>query len=352
MLNRSFRFTTKIQNAHEMLHFHISDSAPSGWDDFVNEEGGNFFLAKDWNDVLRKGFTTPSIYAFLLEGEKIILGISGTVFNLGFIRLFFSQVPYGGFIGDAKYIELFLGCLEKGLAERGVHQIRIARLGADSYPDLPGYTQKKACQYGMDLQGKSINSLWEGYRKNTRRDVSRAKRLGVTVREIKNRAELKVYYQLYQQTMKRNASICHYTLKLYEAIYDEFVCSGRGSLLFSEYEGKIVAGAILLFGDDVTYLLGHVSDPEYLKKGPNDLLYQRCITDVLERNHQTFDLMTCDLHDEKLMFFKQKWGAEQCEFSIFLKSISPIRCYVWSTAWKLAQSKLGRYFVSIFFNRA
>lgn len=327
--------------------FEISVEPPSDWNAFIEELSAGILFSPDWIGSVSRGYSAGSLYACVRKDGKIKTAIAGIIYDFRFFRMFFSNVPYGGILGELSLSGLLLDNLETELKKRKVHQLRLTRTSEQPCAVSDSFYEKKAFQHALDLRGMTPERLWKQFRKNTRRDVQKARRSGIVIRQIKNAAELPEYYRLYSLTMRRNAALCHYTKKLYQEIEQNLIRSGKASILFADYGGKPVAGMLLLFSTDRTYLIGNVSDPAYLRSCPNDLLYHAALEETLRRGLPVFDFMTSEHADEPLMNYKEKWGASRFPFSIYQKSLSPLHCRLWEIAWAFAAS-YGR----IFLNRA
>ena len=100
--------------------------------------------------------------------------------------------------------------------------------------------------------------LWrESYSKACRKNVSRAEREGVVVREARGEADIAEFHRIYIQTMKRNEARESYFFEreYFEAIFAEMPDSARFAL--AEHEGSVVAATLYLHdADDVYSYLG------------------------------------------------------------------------------------------------
>lgn len=336
--------TIHLHRKHEAV-LEITAEAPLDWTEFLNRSASCIFHTPEWVEVVARGYKAKSLYLCLREDGIIKTAAAGIVYDFFFFRMFFSNMPYGGLIGDLSQPEAFFALIEKKLKARGIHQIRLTQTVDNSYETPASYSEKKAFQHLLDLRGFSKDSLWRGYRKNTRRDIQKARKSGIQIREIRGAEELQDYYKLYGQTMRRNAGLCYYTKQLYQELESQFVRGKKAAILFAEYKGNPIAGVLLLYSHDRTYLIGNVSDPRYLKFCPNDLLNHTALEDALDRGLSYFDFMTSEFQDEPLMRFKEKWGAFRLPFSIYQKNLSARRCWVWEKLWAMARS-YGRFFVN------
>jgi len=309
----------------------------------------NFLLSKKisifsspiWNEILQEGFKAKAWYYCLREGEEIFLALPGVLFDFKVVKLFYANMPYGEFIGDIEYLPSFLDLMENQLRLEHVHLLRIAQLGDQDLFILKGYRPRKGYQHLLDLNGMSPEILWKQYKSSIRRNIKRAERLQVSVREIKDKAELVPLYFLYLETMKRNYATPIWTKRIFETIYDLLVTQGQASIFFAEWMDNIIAGMILIHSEETTYYFLGASQTSTHYLRANDLLFHQAILKSLLREKQKFDFMTCVEWDADLIRFKEKWGAKRYSFTVYEKELDSLRAKIWAYLWKIANSKMG-----------
>lgn len=315
---------------------------------FLSEKKTSFFSTPIWSEILQKGFQVKAWYYCLREGEEIFLALPGVLFNFKILKLFYANMPYGEFIGDVKYLPSFLDLIEYQLKAENVHLLRIAQLGDQDLFLLKGYHPRKGYQHILDLNGMNPEILWNQYKSSIRRNIKKAEKLQVSVREIKQNSELDSLYWLYLETMKRNHATPIWTKRIFEAIYDLLVTQGQASILFAEWKDHIIAGMILIFSDETTsYFLG-ASETSTHSLRANDLLFHKAILKSILEKKRSFDFMTCVEWDEDLIRFKEKWGAKRLPFVIYEKELNPFRSKIWTFIWRIINSKLGSYLLNKF----
>ena len=308
---------------------------------FLFENSSCFFNRREWFRVLEEGFKVPVVCYCLEENGKISLALPGMIFNFGIVKMFYSNIPYGGFIGDFQFIPRSLSLFESSLKKDGIQLIRIGRNFNNPFPDLEGYKRQFAFTHLLNLDGITGEQLWNGYKKRVRRDIRKAEKSGIYLEEISGPAELEEVFTLYHQTMRRNVSYTTWTKRSLYSIYEHLVRSGEAKMVFGKKEGKVVAGIILLFSDDTVYYFFSASSEKYFQYCPNDLLVHRAICLAIQENKKYFDLMTSREDDIALMNFKEKWGAEKYPFTFFEKRLGLIRPWMWDQMWKAVNSKTG-----------
>lgn len=314
---------------------------------FLLKNSPCFFNRKEWFYILQEGFKVPVVCYCLEEDGEIYLALPGMVFNFGIVKMFYSNIPYGGFVGNFKLISSSLALFEKSIKIDRIHLVRIGRNFNNEFPNLDGYNQQVAFTHIINLQGVTEDRLWTGYKKRVRRDIRKAEKSGIYVEEMFSSNEVEEMFDLYYQTMRRNLAYITWTKKSLYSIYEHMVKSGKAKIIFAKKEGKIVAGIILLFSKDTVYYFFSASSAKYFEYCPNDLLVHHAICLAIREGKTYFDLMTSRKDDIALMNFKEKWGAQKYPFYFFEKKLSFIRPWIWNQIWKVANTKNGASLIRV-----
>ncbi len=122
----------------------------------------------------------------------------------------------------------------------------------------------------LDLQPDE-KELLAGMKEKWRYNVRLAGRKGVTVRRGEGQADLDTFYRLYEATSERDQFFIH-NKQLYEDVMRLYSDGDGVALFLAEYEGKAIAGIIVLrLGRWSWYMYGASSD-EHRNLMPNHLL--------------------------------------------------------------------------------
>ena len=316
---------------------------------FLSGRDISIFSTPTWNEILQKGFHVNAWYYCLREKGQILLSLPGVLFDFKLVKVFYANMPYGELIGNLEYFQSFLGLMEESLKKEKTHLIRIAQLGEQSSMWMKDYHPRKGYQHVLNLDGMEEDSLWKTYKSSIRRNIKRAETAGVTIKEIKTKNEMEELYRLYLETMERNHATPTWTKGVLYAIYELLVTTGQASIFFAEWEGKIIAGLILINSENIaSYFLGASATGSHSLR-PNDLLFHQAILRSLSAGKKKFDFMTCVEWDEDLIRFKEKWGAKRYPFVIYEKELDPFRAKLWAYLWKIANSRVGSFLVGRIF---
>jgi hypothetical protein len=309
--------------------------------DFLKRHSSSIFVRPDWSSILKEGFgSTVSSYCLRKDG-KIVLALPGIILNFRILKMFYSNIPYGGFVGEMEYLSTFLSLLEKSLKEDHIHSIRIAKDSKTQFPEPEGYRKETAFTHLLDLDEMTEESLWESYKKRIRRDVRKAEKSGIRIDEARDLKEVDILFDLYLETMERNEAYNVWTRKMLHAIYHHLVKKGEAEFLLAKLRGEVIAGIILLFSPETVYYFFAASAKKHLSLCPNDLLVHHGICLTIRKGKRFFDLMTSHQKDVALMNFKEKWGAQKYPFDFYGKSLNPSRTWLWEKAMWIVNTSVG-----------
>jgi lipid II:glycine glycyltransferase (peptidoglycan interpeptide bridge formation enzyme) len=183
--------------------------------------------------------------------------------------------------------------------------------------------------------------IWEGYRKNIRRDVRKAQRSGITIRRGDSIRDANIFYKLYLASMERNRAMAKYPFQWFEALFEIVTKRGLGGILIAELNGVAIGGVVLIYSASSVHYFHNGSQNEFLKFCPNELLVHSSIENATERGSSFFDFMGSDPNDFSLLRFKEKWGSQSMLLNTYVKNYHPFRCKVLEWAKRLGSSQIG-----------
>jgi lipid II:glycine glycyltransferase (peptidoglycan interpeptide bridge formation enzyme) len=224
------------------------------WDSFFLDHGQYaFFQSWLWGQLQeRLGF---QVWRYGIYEGKTLRGIA-LVVKVVARRGSFLQIRHGP-IFDTQGKEQWKWFLTeiKALAKsQNVWFIRLNPLIENSIDNRTFYYSlglKPAAIHAMDAEytwvlplEKSQEELLSGMRKTTRYEIRRAINAGVTIEKTTDPAQLKLFFCLYDETMKRQDFVPNRGIA---EEFDVFAKEGKALLLLGSYQGKISAAAIVLF---------------------------------------------------------------------------------------------------------
>ena len=153
------------------------------------------------------------------------------------------------------------------------------------------------------------DTFWSGLRKPVQKRIKRARRLGVQIRTAQNREDMTYFYRLHMLTRSKKHGMPVQPRGFFFGLWDAFAANGTLQLLLAEFQGTIIASAILLASGTTLNIVYSASDENYLDLAPNNLLFWTSITLGCMQGYQTFDMGRTARDNEGLMEFKRRWGA-------------------------------------------
>jgi len=326
----------------------VFESPGKEWDEFVLQYTDLIFYQSIWSQVLKEGLRGQPLYFYLREGREIVAGLPGVLLNFKIFKILYASIPYGNFFGNKLYFSSFMESLNGEVVKRRIDQVRLTE-SPFSEPYAPeSFTPVSAKCTLLDLRGHDKEKIWEGYKKNIRRDVRKAQKSGITVRGVDSRERISIFYKLYLASMERNKAMAKYPLRWFEAIYEIVAKKGLGTILIAELKGTPVAGVVLVYSPSSTHYLHNGSRYEFLKFCPNELLVHSSIENALEKKISFFDFMGSDPDDLSLLRFKEKWGSRSVDLRTYVKDYRPFRCKILGLGKRLASSEIGSRLLNIF----
>ena len=220
-------------------------------------------------------------------------------------------VPFAGPVGSSPGAEAAVVAAACTLAdERGAPLIVNSRTPgySDHVPGLSESTKNPTWVTPLPDDADALRSGWKKTSNNLFRNIAKAEKAGVRVREGQGDSDLRDFYALYLATMRRHRSLprAWRQMRLDQSMLGP---SGTFRLFIAEHESRPVAAAIFhAFGDTVD-LLYNGSDDTARDLRPNFALYWHAISWAIENGYRRFDWGEAQ-EGGPLSRFKAQWSAE------------------------------------------
>lgn len=165
----------------------------------------------------------------------------------------------------------------------------------------------------LDIEQPEAQIL-ENMRKNTRYYIRKAEKDGVKIIKSTNIEDLKKFYIVYEDTVKRqkwNAYDFSYLSKEFEI----FQKDDQIKIYLSEYQGKIIAASLFIYYGDEVYYHHSGSLTEYRKIPASYLIQWESIKEAKERGFKRYNFFGIAREDDikhpwhGLTFFKKGFGG-------------------------------------------
>jgi lipid II:glycine glycyltransferase (peptidoglycan interpeptide bridge formation enzyme) len=144
--------------------------------------------------------------------------------------------------------------------------------------------------------------------------VGKAAREGVTVREAEDDRDLRRWYWLYLETMRRHG-VPPRPYAFFEAMWETLAPGGHMRLLLAERTAPghsvMLAGSIFVMAARTVSYAFNGSRHEHALLRANDLIQWQAIHDACNGGFRRYDMGEVTAHQEGLARFKAKWGATE-----------------------------------------
>jgi len=155
---------------------------------------------------------------------------------------------------------------------------------------------------------EALRKSWKKTQNNLWRSLRKAEAAGVTVRESNSTDDLRRFYRLYEENVRRHRSLPR-SFRLFTATRDHLLRDGVFKLLVAEHEGEIVAGATLNAFRTNVDLVYNASSSRHLDVRPNHAVYWHAISWAIENGYRTYTMGQAP-EGGSLARFKAQWGGE------------------------------------------
>lgn len=152
-----------------------------------------------------------------------------------------------------------------------------------------------------------------------RYNIRLAGRKGVVVTAAEERADLKIFYSILEETAQRDNFLIR-GFPYFESIWEHMVANGYARLFLAHYQGEIIAGTLaFILGDKAWYLYG-ASSNRHRNVMPNYLLQWEMINWAREQGCTVYDFrgVSGDLDENNPLYglyrFKKGFNGVLTEF--------------------------------------
>jgi CelD/BcsL family acetyltransferase involved in cellulose biosynthesis len=211
---------------------------------------------------------------------------------------------------------LSIGPEREGQLLSGLEEVRreadVDRLEIRSYVSVVGARQTpSALRHTLTLERDEDAVLGRLDRSQVQRNIKRARREGVVVRQAERESDLdRVFFDLQVET-RRRLGVPIQPRRFYTLLWRRLIEPGHGFLLLAYAGGNPIAGGVFLrAGRTLTYKYG-ASRREYWSLRPNFLLFWTAIQMGCASGAQLLDFGRTELRHQGLRTFKLNWGTHE-----------------------------------------
>jgi lipid II:glycine glycyltransferase (peptidoglycan interpeptide bridge formation enzyme) len=271
------------------------------WNKFVADSPTSPVLQSfEWGEFKSKFGWKPIRIAIEDQG-KIVAGISILKKQIPFSGFSMFYAPRGPIVdfSNRELFECLLAAVEDEADEQRAAYLKIDpavpeaqavvldNLMSLGFVKAPKQVQPRAT-FQLDLS-RGLDEILKSFEEKTRYNVRLAEKKGVQVQENSSEKGIKLFYEMYEKTARRDKFLIH-PLKYYLALKAELFERGMGKIFVAYYKGKPIASVVVFcFGSRVWYMYG-ASLAEHRNVMPNHLLHWQVIQWAKGRQFTTYDL--------------------------------------------------------------
>jgi len=301
-----------------MTNKEMSPSEAEAWNRVVAScDHSKFYHLYQWGTLLKQVHGHDLVY--LQEDRSVfpLACVKSSIFGKRLISLPFAD--YGGPCAQDKNTakKLVLQCQEAAQA-LDVDFIEIRSPDSQYFDSLEehGFVRRDDYFTFVMRLDRRIEEIWKGIGDKTRNRVRKAEKSGVQIVEATNKSDLKVFYLLYQKTMKRLGSPPQ-PYRFFEGIWDSFYPDNM-IMPLARYDGKYIAGGLSFLHGNVMHAAYGASNEEYNKLAANVLIEWYSMERGHEKGCQYLDLGRTR-ENEGTVQFKKRWGGDLVKMPYFYK---------------------------------
>jgi lipid II:glycine glycyltransferase (peptidoglycan interpeptide bridge formation enzyme) len=295
------------------VKYKFSEASQQYWD-FVHKHG-TIYQSKPYLECLAASGREPLIVG-VFDGDVLVGGVAVTVGRKILNFPISATIYYGPVVKDTQIVSDVLRCIANATKTVSlIFSVTILPEHADIFAEsweLSDWEKKEIEFIKWDISN-SLESVWGESGKTKRKNVRRARRDGVIIKEIETPQEVEQSFELYSISMHKSG-LDPGSLPYYKNLIDMLKPAGlaTGFLALHPESQKPIACSMLLLGmhgEAVHLTKGH--DYEFRKfRGP-DLLMWHCVEFLKSKGFTVFDLVGLPKGDsprvKSICEFKLAW---------------------------------------------
>jgi lipid II:glycine glycyltransferase (peptidoglycan interpeptide bridge formation enzyme) len=310
-----------------------SNDSPQ-WEKFILEcPNATIFHTLEWQTILSEGVREElTVYWGLWSNDELV-AIWPTSLVPAFGGKILFSLPHSNFGHpiisnncDPSLLIHMLNCIReqnRSALHLSVDLLRNSKLseaiGSWGYDVRPS----PKCTFTFDTK-PSADEMWKRLSKKARNAVRQGRSHGLKLEEA-TMSDLKEYFELYKSTMRR-----HYRMgvdwEFYAGMYSTLVRTHKIKIVLARYEGKTIAGVVLLTLNQKAYWFGNASLTEYWKYRPNEFLLWSVYEWANRNGISSIDLgLTTADSSDGLHLFKRHMGGRQVDLLRLTIPINRVR---------------------------
>jgi hypothetical protein len=292
--------------------YQLSETAPPGWDSFCRRTNA-VFGSPGWQQVLETSFGASTLYAW--NGEN---GGAVTVFRAGPFSVGYVGFPAGSIAFER---DLPAGIVAQVRKNRSLNNVTCIRIPVSGFAD----DEDLGFQYASNPETAITNlQQWDlmGVSKNLRRDLRKAGKSDIVVRQTNETSFGPLIYGIYESTVRHHGGSLRYNRDYFSGLLELAAQTPAVQFFVAELSGKVIGFAVVVHHGDAAFYLHGGAVPGARKLSPSDLILAQAIAQAKSSGRCLFNFMASPPDQPTLVRYKEKWGAETREIRTYTVPVS------------------------------
>jgi predicted N-acyltransferase len=303
----------------------LDKATEHAWDSFITSRPeANLYHTLMWRDFVQEVFGHQPAYLICRNGESITGVMPMFLVKMPLLGSKLISIPYDVGCGGALTAD---APSEAALAAQA---IRIAQREQVGYVELRSRARRPALHaLGLtqsepvilsEMQLDAADQVWARVSKDHRKDMRKAERRGITVREAATLEDFQQYYGVYLK-VHRDFGTPPYGRSYFPTLWRRLHPSGAARLFLAYAQGRCVGGLLLFCWGNVLVSKFATCLPEAVPLRAYSAIYAHAIQFGLERGYGRLSWGTSSPRQQGLLAFKEKWGAESFPAVLYTLSV-------------------------------
>lgn len=287
---------------------------------FINKKNiFSTFFSYEWLTCIDKTYQEYTVEVLIAyDKSKNICGVLPYVLYKKWGIVFcYSMIfyTYGGIIADNNEIFERMVCFleEKIKSISELYTIRFMFYDVLN-EELKNFMQKsdyffKDFNAAIVMLENNFDGVIGKYKHSIRKNINKAKRENVEIREITSYQELNEFYKMATYTYNLHNSSMPYPKKIYECIYEYMVPKNLSKFHIALKDGNPIASSIHFYGNTEIFNWLTPSYREFQQYRANTLLINEIINFGCNNSFEKYNLGASPTGENGLLTFKHNWGA-------------------------------------------
>ncbi len=288
---------------------------PDRWNQFVSNHSGPVFDLWEWGQLCeRYGHETTYLGAVEngeLRGVVPFVHMKSQLFGDKLVSMPYSE--HGSIVlADDAPPETTIRLLKRIRETADELNVAFVSLrGRDLATSTPEFMQKhRFVTFEIELDDDDPDSTWSALDSSRRGHIRTARENDLTVRQAMSLTDLRRYYDLYLDNMRKFGTPPH-SFGFFEQLWEGL--GDRMDVDLVEYNGSLINGQIVLFSRDACFHWGSVSDHEHRELQGGSLLLWNSIEQAARDDYLNYSLGRTR-EGTGVYSFKKSWGGEKVWF--------------------------------------